>query len=281
HVDRPRAAFAAGRAAEPAESRAARPRLPLLLRLLVHAPVRPELVVLPALVRIAEHFVRFVDLFELPFGRLVARVHVGMMLARQLPVGLLQFLVGRGLRDAERGVVVLEFHIQTPDLKTRSTACPPYKPTSSVMRSISCMSRRRASRPVVSLFIRGRRRRTASAIVKSRCTPARFTPSSSTRCLMTFRRSSSSRDYTRMLLVLLEGLLSADNALVLAVMILGLARRDQKKALRYGLVGAFAFRILATLLATYLIRIEWVKLLGGLYLLHLSYRHFFRSGGAE
>ena len=83
------------------------------------------------------------------------------------------------------------------------------------------------------------------------------------------------------LLVLLEGLLSADNALVLALMILGLPRRDQKKALRYGLVGAFAFRILATLLATYLIRIEWVKLLGGLYLLYLSYQHFFRSGGSE
>lgn len=83
------------------------------------------------------------------------------------------------------------------------------------------------------------------------------------------------------LLVLLEGLLSADNALVLALMILGLPRRDQKKALRYGLVGAFAFRTVATLLATYLIRIEWVKLLGGLYLLYLSYQHFFRSGGSE
>ena len=83
------------------------------------------------------------------------------------------------------------------------------------------------------------------------------------------------------LLVLLEGLLSADNALVLAIMILGLERRDQKKALRYGLFGAFTFRILATLLATYLIQIEWVKLLGGLYLLHLSYRHFFQSGDAE
>lgn len=83
------------------------------------------------------------------------------------------------------------------------------------------------------------------------------------------------------LLVLLEGLLSADNALVLALMILGLPRRDQKKALRYGLLGAFVFRILATLLATYLIRIEWVKLLGGLYLLYLSYQHFFRSGGVE
>jgi YkoY family integral membrane protein len=83
------------------------------------------------------------------------------------------------------------------------------------------------------------------------------------------------------LLIILEGLLSADNALVLAVMILGLRRRDQKKALRYGLVGAFAMRITATLLATYLIRVGWVKLLGGLYLLYLCYKHFFSSGSAE
>ena len=83
------------------------------------------------------------------------------------------------------------------------------------------------------------------------------------------------------LLVILEGLLSADNALVLAMMILGLPRRDQKKALRYGLVGAFAFRIAATMLATYLIRIGIVQLAGGLYLLYLSYQHFFRGGDAE
>ena len=82
-------------------------------------------------------------------------------------------------------------------------------------------------------------------------------------------------------LVVLEGLLSADNALVLAMMILGLPRRDQKKALRYGLVGAFAFRIAATLLATYLIRIEWVKILGGAYLLYLCVEHFFRSSSAD
>jgi len=81
------------------------------------------------------------------------------------------------------------------------------------------------------------------------------------------------------LLVILEGLLSADNALVLAMMILGLPRRDQKKALRYGLVGAFAFRIAATLLAVYLIRIGFVQLAGGAYLLYLSWQHFFQSGG--
>jgi YkoY family integral membrane protein len=82
-------------------------------------------------------------------------------------------------------------------------------------------------------------------------------------------------------LVILEGLLSADNALVLAVMILGLPRRDQKKALRYGLVGAFAFRIAATLLATYFIQMGWVKILGGCYLLYLTAQHFLQSGSAE
>lgn len=83
------------------------------------------------------------------------------------------------------------------------------------------------------------------------------------------------------LLVVLEGLLSADNALVVAVMILGLPRRLQKLALRYGLLGAFAFRIAATLLAVYLIRIAWVKLVGGFYLVYLTYQHFFQSGDAQ
>jgi predicted tellurium resistance membrane protein TerC len=54
------------------------------------------------------------------------------------------------------------------------------------------------------------------------------------------------------LLVLLEGLLSADNALVLAILVLGLPREQQQQALRYGIIGAFAFRILATLLAVQL-----------------------------
>jgi YkoY family integral membrane protein len=81
------------------------------------------------------------------------------------------------------------------------------------------------------------------------------------------------------LLVLLEGLLSADNALVLAILVLGLPRNQQQKALRYGILGAFFFRILATLLAIHLLALTWVKLLGALYLLYLSYQHFFSGGG--
>lgn len=83
------------------------------------------------------------------------------------------------------------------------------------------------------------------------------------------------------LLVLLEGLLSADNAMVLAVLVLGLPRSQQQKALRYGILGAFLFRGLATIFAAYMIRLSLVKLIGGLYLLWLPYQHFFRGGDAE
>ena len=76
------------------------------------------------------------------------------------------------------------------------------------------------------------------------------------------------------LLVALEGLLSADNAMVLAVLVLGLPKSQQKQALRYGIIGAFVFRGLATLLAVYLIAIAWVKIVGAGYLLFLVYKHF-------
>jgi len=77
-------------------------------------------------------------------------------------------------------------------------------------------------------------------------------------------------------LVLLEAVLSADNALVLAVLVLPLPSEQQKKALRYGILGAFAFRIVATVFAVYLIRWDWVKVIGALYLLYLPLRHFIR-----
>jgi YkoY family integral membrane protein len=79
------------------------------------------------------------------------------------------------------------------------------------------------------------------------------------------------------LLVGLEGLLSADNAMVLAVLVLGLPKEERQKALRYGMGGAFAFRSIATILAVYLIRLYWIKLAGAAYLLYLCYRHFGRS----
>jgi YkoY family integral membrane protein len=82
------------------------------------------------------------------------------------------------------------------------------------------------------------------------------------------------------LLVVLEGLLSADNAMVLAVLVLGLPKRDQQKALRYGIVGAFVFRVAAILLAVHLIQIRIVMLIGAAYLLWLPYHHFTGSEDA-
>lgn len=91
---------------------------------------------------------------------------------------------------------------------------------------------------------------------------------------------TSSDLVTILLLVLLEGVLSADNAMVLAVRVLSLPRDQQTKALRYGMLSAFTFRAGATAAAAYLIGLGWVKLVGGLYLLYLPFAHF-RGHGQE
>ncbi len=82
-------------------------------------------------------------------------------------------------------------------------------------------------------------------------------------------------------LVLLEAVLSADNALVLAVMVLPLPEEQRRKALQYGIIGAFILRGLATLLALQLVQVRWVTLLGGLYLLYLPIRHFMHQAQGD
>ena len=53
-------------------------------------------------------------------------------------------------------------------------------------------------------------------------------------------------------LVFLEGILSIDNALVLAMLARGLPAEQQRKALTYGLIGAVAFRLLSLSVVTHL-----------------------------
>ena len=86
--------------------------------------------------------------------------------------------------------------------------------------------------------------------------------------------------FTVGILIVLEGLLSADNAMVMAVMVLGLPERHRHRALQYGLIGAFVFRFLTTLVAFWLIRLAFAKMIGGLYLLYLPYQHFLGSRGS-
>ncbi|AGX41674.1 TerC family protein [Clostridium saccharobutylicum] len=85
---------------------------------------------------------------------------------------------------------------------------------------------------------------------------------------------------TILLLILLEGLLSADNALVLAMMVKHLPEKQQKKALMYGIWGAYIFRFLVIGVGTYLIKFTWIKAIGALYLLYMAYKGLF-GGGEE
>jgi YkoY family integral membrane protein len=75
-------------------------------------------------------------------------------------------------------------------------------------------------------------------------------------------------------LVILEGLLSGDNALVLAVMVRHLPKPQQKRALLYGIWGAVLFRLIAVVSANFLLRFWQLKVFGGLYLIFLAARHF-------
>lgn len=77
-------------------------------------------------------------------------------------------------------------------------------------------------------------------------------------------------------LVLLEGLLSGDNALVLAVLVKHLPGRDRQKALFYGIAGAFGLRFVGLALAAWFIRLWYMAAVGGLYLSYLAAGHFLR-----
>jgi len=72
-------------------------------------------------------------------------------------------------------------------------------------------------------------------------------------------------------LIIIESLLSVDNAAVLATMVMDLPEKQRNRALKYGIWGAYIFRGLAMVFASFLIQIWWLKPLGGIYLLYLVY----------
>lgn len=75
-------------------------------------------------------------------------------------------------------------------------------------------------------------------------------------------------------LIIIESLLSVDNAAVLATMVMDLPEKQRSKALKYGIWGAYFFRGLAMIFAAVLIKIWWLKPIGGLYLLYLVYNWY-------
>jgi len=78
-------------------------------------------------------------------------------------------------------------------------------------------------------------------------------------------------------LFLIESLLSVDNASALAAMVQHLPSNQKKKALRYGLAGAYVFRGTCLFAASWLMSILWLKAAGGIYLLYLTYKFFASS----
>lgn len=75
-------------------------------------------------------------------------------------------------------------------------------------------------------------------------------------------------------LVLIEGLLSVDNALAIAAMASHLDPKRRSLAMNVGYIGAYGFRIVALLFASWIIHNDWVKVLGALYLVWLMCAHF-------
>ncbi len=82
-------------------------------------------------------------------------------------------------------------------------------------------------------------------------------------------------------LIIIESLLSIDNAGVLAVMVMDLPKDQRSKALRYGILGAYVFRGICLLFAAMLIQIWWFKPLGGIYLMVLAGRYFFTKKNVQ
>ncbi len=78
-------------------------------------------------------------------------------------------------------------------------------------------------------------------------------------------------------LAFLEGILSIDNALVLALMARHLPPKKQRKALTYGLVGSVVFRLAALSIASQLMKWVWVKYVGGAYLIIIALHHLLRD----
>ncbi|GAW93510.1 TerC family protein [Calderihabitans maritimus] len=83
--------------------------------------------------------------------------------------------------------------------------------------------------------------------------------------------------WTLIVIVGLEGILAADNALVLAIMVKHLPEKARKKALLYGLGGAFLFRFASLFIISFLVGVWQVQAIGAAYLLFISINHIVKE----
>lgn len=81
-------------------------------------------------------------------------------------------------------------------------------------------------------------------------------------------------------LIIIEGLLSVDNALAIAAMARHLPKAQQLLALRLGIIGAYFFRGLCMAFAAWIVENPWLKIGGAVYLIYLMCKHFTESDEA-
>jgi YkoY family integral membrane protein len=82
-------------------------------------------------------------------------------------------------------------------------------------------------------------------------------------------------------LIVIESLLSVDNAAVLATMVMDLPKEQRDRALRYGIIGAYVFRGICLVLAAWLLQFWWLKPVGGAYLLWIAVNYFVTKSTPE
>ncbi|NOU98801.1 TerC family protein [Paenibacillus planticolens] len=83
--------------------------------------------------------------------------------------------------------------------------------------------------------------------------------------------------WTLLILIGLEGLLSADNALVLAVIAKHLPEDQKKRAINYGIIMAFVFRFVALFAISFIANVWQVQAIGAAYLLYLGLKHIIQA----
>ena len=97
-----------------------------------------------------------------------------------------------------------------------------------------------------------------------------------------FNQTFSLIDIPRLFtLIFLEGILSLDNALAIALIVRGITLKKRQKALFIGIISSIILRSLGILGASLLIQAKWVKILGGLYLIYLSISHLIQKHSSK
>ncbi len=82
--------------------------------------------------------------------------------------------------------------------------------------------------------------------------------------------------WTLLILIGLEGLLSADNALVIAVIAKNLPERQKKRAINYGIICAFIFRFVSIFFISFLVNVWQVQAIGSLYLIYIGLKNIYK-----